>query len=89
MKYAILYKPTDEYVTFYDNGKAVLFTDSENKIREELADILFSDGGYDNLPDDFQIVMVESNTDGNEYIIEKQAIDNSSGIFVSRSTVDG
>lgn len=88
MKYAILYKPTDEYIAFFEDGKTVLFTNNESKARDELADLLFTDGGYDGPSNDFQVVMVDADTDGNEYIVKKDAIDGSDNIFVSRSSVD-
>lgn len=80
-KYGIIYKPTKEYVSFYDNGKAVLFTSSEAKVNEELFNLLYTDGGYDGNFEDFTIVVVDTETNGSEFVKE----DN---IFVSKSLVE-
>lgn len=80
MKYAIVYNPTNEYVSFFDNGKAVLFTDDEDKIQSELEDVLYSDGGYDGNKEDFSIEVVDFDTDGNDFVKD----DN---IFVSKSLI--
>lgn len=80
-KYGIMFKPTNEYVSFYKDGKAVLFTPSENEINEELFNLLYTDGGYDGDPNDFSIVTVDTEKDGNELVKE----DN---IFVEKYIVD-
>lgn len=80
MKFAIKYNPTNEYVSFFDKGKAVLFTNDENKIQSELNDILYSDGGYDGNEEDFSIEVVDFDTNGGEFVKEDD-------IFVSQSLV--
>lgn len=81
MKYAIVYKPTDEYISFFEDGKAILFTDSEEKAQEELNEILFTDGGVDDgNEDDFAIEVVDIDTNGGEYVTD----DN---FFVSKAVI--
>lgn len=82
MKYAIVYEPTNEYVSFFDNGKAILFTDSEEKAQEELAEILVSDGGVDEHPEDFIIELVDADTDGGEFVTKDD-------YFVSKDLIKG
>ena len=81
-KYAIVYEPTNEYVSFFDNGKAILFTDSEEKAQEELAEILVSDGGVDEHPEDFIIELVDVDTDGGEFVTKDD-------YFVSKNLIKG
>ena len=80
MRYAIVYKRTGEYVSFFEDGKAILFTDSEEKAQEELNDILFADGGYDDNVKDFSIEIVDFDTDGGEFVKEGD-------VFVDRSLI--
>lgn len=82
LKYAIVYEPTNEYVSFFDNGKAILFTDSEEKAQEELAEILVSDGGVDEHPEDFIIELVDVDTDGGEFVTKDD-------YFVSKDLIKG
>lgn len=81
MKYAIVYKPTNEYVSFFEDGKAVLFTNDEKEIQKELHNLLFSDSGYDGDVDDFDIELVDVNTNGGELVTD----DN---IFVSKAVIE-
>lgn len=81
MKYAIVYKPTNEYVSFFEDGKAVLFTNDEKEIQKELHDLLFSDGGYDGDIDDFDIELVDVNTRGGEFVTD-------GNMFVSKALIE-
>lgn len=81
MKYAIVYKPTNEYVSFFEDGKAVLFTNDEKEIQKELHDLLFSGGNYDGDVDDFDIELVDVNTRGGEFVTD----DN---MFVSKAVIE-
>lgn len=80
MKYAIVYKPTNEYVSFFEDGKAVLFTNDEKEIQKELHDLLLADGSYNNV-DDFDIELVDVNTRGGEFVTD----DN---MFVSKAVIE-
>lgn len=80
LKYAIVYKPTNEYVSFFEDGKAVLFTNDEKEIQKELHDLLLADGSYNNI-DDFDIELVDVNTRGGEFVTD----DN---MFVSKAVIE-
>lgn len=80
MKYAIVYKPTNEYVSFFEDGKAVLFTNDEKEIQKELHNLLFSGSGYNGDVDDFDIELVDINTNGGELVTD----DN---VFVSKAVI--
>lgn len=77
MKYGILYKPTNEYVVLDDNK---LFTDSIEEVENELNNLLFTDGGYDGLEDDFSIDVVNTDSNGSEFVKDNT-------IFVAKSLI--
>lgn len=58
-KFGIKYLPTDEWVRCSNADKDYLFTADETKIKAALADILYSDGGYDGDEKDFEIQNLE------------------------------
>lgn len=84
MKYGIIFTPTNEYVSFYDddNNKYILFTEDINKVKQALNDILIGDAGYDGPFDDFSIKTKDIDTDGSEYI------SNDDSYFVSADVID-
>lgn len=81
MKYGIIYKPTNEYVAFNKDNKEILFTEDEDTINEAINDLVLADGGYDNDYEDFQITLVDTDTDGSD-LIKKDCI------FVASSLID-
>ena len=81
MKYGIIYKPTNEYVAFNKDNKEILFTEDEDTINEAINDLVLADGGYDNDYEDFQITLVDTDTDGSD-LIKKDYI------FVASSLID-
>mgnify|MGYP006935835134 CR=1 FL=1 len=84
MNLGILYKPTNEYVSFADeNGKIVLFTKDEAVINNAFNELLLADGGADDESDNFSIVSVDYPGDGNQYT------NNEETVFVSASLVMG
>lgn len=84
-KYGILYLPTKEWISFYDNEKSkeILFSDNLDKVKSAMFDILYTDGGYDGNPDDFSIRTkdVDKNFDGKELVTDKS-------VFVDSDIVD-
>lgn len=74
MKYAIVFKPTNEYVEVYKDNKPVLFLDTEEDAISSLYELLYMDGGYDGDIKDFSIESVISDTDGSEYIKDNDTI---------------
>lgn len=71
-KFGILFKPTDEFVSWYNQtkGKNVLFDDNQTTVKAALFDVLYADGGYDGDINDFVIETVEvaNEYDGSERI---------------------
>lgn len=85
MKYGILFKPTNEFVSFNDEkGKAILFTDDEKLVQKSLFDLVYADGGYDGSESDFALEAVEYDTDGSEYL---DNTDNKEVAFVAKSLI--
>lgn len=84
-KYGILFLPTEEWISFYDNEKSkeILFSDNLDKVKSAMFDILYTDGGYDGNPDDFSIRTkdVDKNFDGKELVTDKS-------VFVDSDVVD-
>ena len=83
-KYGIKYVPTGEWVVCSTGGKDYLFTEDKTKIRMALADILYSDGGYDGEEKDFEIqsIKLPEDYDGsrlvegeNVFFIDPQIVD--------------
>lgn len=77
MNLGILYKPTNEYVSFKDGDKVVLFTKNEDIVNEAL-NILVQASEGDN---DFALVSVDYPGDGNQYT------DGEDFVYVSASLV--
>lgn len=58
-KFGIKYLPTDEWVRCSNDDKDYLFTADKTKIKAALADVLYSDGGYDGDEKDFEIQSID------------------------------
>ena len=70
--YGILYKPTNEYVAFYDaeKKKDVLFSENPDIVERAMFDVVFADGGSDTDPKDFDFAVVRSDSDKSELLNE-------------------
>ena len=85
IKYGILFLPTKEWISFYDNenNKEILFSDNLDKVKSAIFDILYTDGGYDGDSNDFSIKTkdVDKNFDGKDLVTDKS-------VFVDSDVVD-
>lgn len=78
MKLGIMYNPTNEYISFLDGNKNILFTENENIVQDTMS-MLTSQGNNSN---DFSFVSVDYDTDGSDYTKGKDTV------FVSASLLD-
>lgn len=74
LKYGIMFKPTMEWIGWYDIDlkQDVLFTPDEDKAKNALFDVLNTDGGYDGNHDDFAVMSKEMPLEfnGSEYLTD-------------------
>lgn len=78
MKLGIMYNPTNEYISFWDGNKNVLFTENEDLAQKTMNHIT----SQDNNTNDFSFVSVDYDTDGSDYTKGDNAV------FVSASLLD-